>query len=108
MDGWTGYFATLREVLNTCRHPRESGNDGQKRVAQSIPGLLGYCCRASISCLISPIALAGFRPFGQVRVQFMTVWPRSRDGKSVVEVRSESVGVDSGGRCIIKKTNLQT
>ena len=32
--------------------------------------------RAIINCLISPIALAGFRPFGQVRVQFMMVWQR--------------------------------
>ena len=32
--------------------------------------------RASISFLISPIAFAGFRPFGQVRAQFMIVWQR--------------------------------
>ena len=32
--------------------------------------------RASMSCLISAIALAGFSPFGQVRVQFMMVWQR--------------------------------
>jgi hypothetical protein len=31
---------------------------------------------ASINCLIEAIALAGFRPFGQVRVQFMMVWHR--------------------------------
>ena len=32
-----------------------------------------YILRASISFLISAMALAGFRPFGQVRVQFMMV-----------------------------------
>ena len=32
--------------------------------------------RSTISFLISAIALAGFRPFGQVRVQFMMVWQR--------------------------------
>jgi len=56
--------------------PAFAGMTIKKRVVQSIPGLLAYCCRASISCLISPIALAGFRPFGQVRVQFMIVWQR--------------------------------
>ena len=32
--------------------------------------------RSTISFLISAIALAGFRPLGQVRVQFMMVWQR--------------------------------
>jgi hypothetical protein len=32
--------------------------------------------RSTISFLISAMALAGFRPFGQVRVQFMMVWQR--------------------------------
>jgi hypothetical protein len=32
--------------------------------------------RASIAFLISPIALAGFNPFGQVLAQFMMVWQR--------------------------------
>ena len=32
--------------------------------------------RSTIIFLISPIALAGLRPFGQVRVQFMIVWQR--------------------------------
>jgi hypothetical protein len=32
--------------------------------------------RSTISFLISAIALAGFRFFGQVRVQFMIVWQR--------------------------------
>ena len=32
--------------------------------------------RSTIIFLISAIALAGFRPFGQVRLQFMMVWQR--------------------------------
>jgi hypothetical protein len=32
--------------------------------------------RATISFLISAMAFAGFRFFGQVRVQFMIVWQR--------------------------------
>jgi hypothetical protein len=32
--------------------------------------------RCTISFLISPIALAGLSPFGQVLVQFMIVWQR--------------------------------
>jgi len=32
--------------------------------------------RSTINFLISPIAFAGFRFFGQVRVQFMIVWQR--------------------------------
>ncbi|KAF1008833.1 MAG: hypothetical protein GAK28_00465 [Luteibacter sp.] len=32
--------------------------------------------RWTISFLISAIAFAGFRPFGQVRAQFMIVWQR--------------------------------
>ena len=32
--------------------------------------------RSTMSFLISAIALAGLRPFGQVRVQFMMVWQR--------------------------------
>ena len=48
----------------------------------------GYC-RITISFLISAIALAGFRPFGQVLVQFMMVWQRySRNGSSSASSRS--------------------
>ncbi len=39
--------------------------------------------RSTINFLISAIALAGLRPFGQVRVQFMIVWQRySLNGSS--------------------------
>ncbi len=45
--------------------------------------------RATISFLISAIAFAGFRPFGQVLVQFMMVWQRySRNGSSSASSRS--------------------
>ena len=33
-------------------------------------------CRVTIIFLISAIALAGFRPFGQTCAQFMMVWQR--------------------------------
>ena len=35
-----------------------------------------YTRRSTIIFLISAIALAGFRPFGQVCAQFMMVWQR--------------------------------
>ena len=35
-----------------------------------------YALRSAIACLIEPIALAGFKPFGQVLVQFIIVWQR--------------------------------
>ncbi|APX70064.1 hypothetical protein BKD03_12340 [Brucella sp. 09RB8471] len=35
-----------------------------------------YTRRSTIIFLISAIALAGFRPFGQVWAQFMIVWQR--------------------------------
>ena len=45
--------------------------------------------RSTSSCLISPIAWAGFRPFGQVCVQFMIVWQRySLYGSSSASSRS--------------------
>ena len=37
-----------------------------------------HIVRANINCLISLIALAGFKPFGQVRAQFIMVWHRYR------------------------------
>ena len=35
-----------------------------------------YILRLTISFLISAIAFAGLRPFGQVATQFMIVWQR--------------------------------
>ncbi len=43
--------------------------------AAVLTGPAGYF-RATISFLISAMALAGFKPFGHVRVQFMMVWQR--------------------------------
>lgn len=34
------------------------------------------CCRSAIMRLISPMARAGFRSFGQASAQFMIVWQR--------------------------------
>lgn len=39
-------------------------------------GLGTQCCRSAISFLISAIARAGFRSFGQASAQFMIVWQR--------------------------------
>jgi hypothetical protein len=45
--------------------------------------------RSTIIFLVSAIALAGFRPFGQVWVQFMIVWQRyRRNGSSSSSRRS--------------------
>ena len=38
----------------------------------------GQTARRTISSLILPIALVGFRPFGQTSTQFMIVWQRNR------------------------------
>ena len=38
--------------------------------------LAGYIRRSTMSFLISAIAFAGLRPFGQVCAQFMIVWQR--------------------------------
>jgi hypothetical protein len=47
------------------------------------------CLRSAIFFLISAIALAGFRSFGQASVQFMIVWQRyRRNGSSSSSRRS--------------------
>ena len=51
---------------------------GSRLAGQTVPAerrQTGYR-RSIISFLISAIALAGFRPLGQVLVQFMIVWQR--------------------------------
>ena len=40
------------------------------------------CCRSAIIFLISPMARAGFRSFGQASAQFMIVWQRYRRNAS--------------------------
>ena len=48
-----------------------------------------YPARSTISFLISAIAFAGFRPFGQLSVQFMMVWQRySSNGSSSASNRA--------------------
>ena len=50
------------------RPVRPAGDRRVRRPAQS--------CRSTIIFLISAMAFAGFRPFGQVLAQFMMVWQR--------------------------------
>jgi len=45
------------------------------RVERAV-GRPAQCCRSAIMRLISPIARAGFRSFGQASAQFMIVWHR--------------------------------
>jgi|GEM_PF-5643057 hypothetical protein len=61
-----------RAVESGC--PCIGGRDRDRRVF--LPVTAHATLRVTISRLISPIALAGFSPFGQVRVQFMIVWQR--------------------------------
>ena len=63
---------------SNCRRKKQNGNGaGQQsgiysRHARSIAQTL----RFTNICLISPMALAGFRFFGQALAQFMIVWQR--------------------------------
>jgi len=67
--------ASLHTRRCPCRFPRmhkpwQRGLrwlDGQSR---------RYICRSTIIRLISAMALAGLRPFGQALAQFMMVWQR--------------------------------
>ena len=55
----------------------------------STSGMRHQTARRTISSLILPIALVGFRPFGQTSTQFMIVWQRnSRYGSSRLSSRS--------------------
>jgi hypothetical protein len=56
----------------TIRGSEASVSDGDRAMRAHAPPQR----RATISFLISAMALAGFRLFGQVRVQFMMVWQR--------------------------------
>ena len=44
----------------------------------SVDAAVHQTARRTISSLILPIALVGFRPFGQTSTQFMIVWQRNR------------------------------
>ncbi len=65
---------------NESCHPERSEGSGFRRTACSFRPTSACPShairRSTISFLISAIALAGLRPFGQVRVQFMMVWQR--------------------------------
>ncbi len=65
------------------RGPRERARRAPPRRGNAAGRLIGrarsappYICRSTISFLISAIAFAGFRCFGQVCAQFMMVWQR--------------------------------
>lgn len=63
------------DVPQPQRCPKENG--GPRPAAPDIELFTADQTRRSTSIfLISPIALAGFRPFGQVCAQFMIVWQR--------------------------------
>ena len=76
-------------VLEACRsgepidqhnHRRKKQNGhgaGQQSGIQARhPPRISQTLRLTNICLISPMALAGFRPFGQALAQFMIVWQR--------------------------------
>ena len=63
----------MEEIRGSRPQQQKSRHPHGRRLHQA-PSTIDYALRAIISCLISPIALAGFRPFGQVRAQFMMVW----------------------------------
>ncbi len=76
-----------RDAFGERTHPRSDhrrGRDGDGRAIRatgpsSIPPTTNdeaYTSRAIIIFLISAIAFAGFRLFGQVLAQFMIVWQR--------------------------------
>jgi hypothetical protein len=61
--------------------PAQSGDVGVRTVAQ--------CLRSAIIFLMSAIAFAGFKSFGQDSAQFMIVWQRyRRNGSSSASSRS--------------------
>ena len=55
---------------------KNSKNSGARHRVTGVVNGSDHYRRSTINFLISAIALAGFRFFGQVRVQFMIVWQR--------------------------------
>ena len=47
-----------------------------RRESTAKPARQPHTCRSTIMRLISAMALAGLRPFGQALAQFMMVWQR--------------------------------
>ena len=68
------------EVLNFCdgnqSSDQEKGEGLHHPLIQTDSDSRDYTRRSTIIFLISAIALAGFKPFGQVCAQFMIVWQR--------------------------------
>ena len=81
----------MRCMIRPIRPSRFTGSSGPYPWASSrnLVSARPYTTRSTISCLISAIALAGFRPLGQVLAQFMMVWQRySLNGSSRLSSRS--------------------
>ena len=58
--------------IGARQQSRQSNNDDRPHARQRAD----YTCRSTIICLISAMALAGLRLFGQALAQFMMVWQR--------------------------------
>jgi len=73
-----GFFIGVATRPDAHPHPSPARRGAQEPAPLLVgKDLICYTdLRSTISFLISPIALAGFRPFGQVFVQFMIVWQR--------------------------------
>ena len=70
-------------VLHSRRgvNPPDAGPKKKRASDGKVTGPVSEClkdqsCRSTIIFLIEAIALAGFRPLGQVLAQFMIVWQR--------------------------------
>ncbi len=64
----------MRRMATPARSPAPEVNwhlHGNSRASRA-----SYASRSTIICLISAMAFAGLRPFGQALVQFMMVWQR--------------------------------
>ncbi len=86
-SGQFGYFSDARLCSNALTTAAYRGSSaGHAGASASMPKhfdfavkrpeTAGQTRRSTIIFLISAIALAGFRPFGQVWAQFMIVWQR--------------------------------
>ena len=71
-----GRDAGHRHAVISGPHQRPRPDERDQKAARRGGGRRGGQRRSTIIFLISAIALAGFKFFGQVRVQFMMVWQR--------------------------------
>ncbi len=88
-----GARKALLHVARRAEYPAPSCRAGSasatSRSSGCMPAYPHQWRRCAIICLISAIALAGFRSLGQASVQFMMVWQRySRNGSSRLSRRS--------------------